>query len=96
MQTATFLSAPITAPITAANANGRTFTATAFDMQELGWDFENDGYTNVADDTPVTIYVHEDGSTYIELHNVKRETGDDAQTIADLETLRGAHQLEEA
>lgn len=96
MQTATFL----TTPITAANANGRTFTAAVFNLEEMGWDFTNHTAWGFADgeldgDDEVIISVDDEGTTYAEVKGTKSETGDDDQTIADLETLRAAHQLEE-
>lgn len=96
MQTASFLSTALTSK----NTKGRTFSAKVFNLEELGWDFENDGFTDLDENEYVTIDVDQDGATYY-LPNqysglVRRETGDDAQTIKDLETLRAAHQLEEA
>ena len=97
MQTASFLSTPITAN----NVNGRTFTTTVFNVEEMGWDFGNHTEWGFAEgeldnNDLVVIEVDEDGCTSAIVHGTSAYTGDDAQTIKDLEILRAAHQLEEA
>lgn len=72
--------------------------AKVFDLEELGWDFDGEAenaHTIEDKEESVLISVDEEGNTFVEYDNVKWESGDDTQTIKDLETLRGAHQLEE-
>jgi hypothetical protein len=96
MQTESFLNTRLTT----SNTKGRTFSTTVFELEELGWYF---GYhtewgfcaTDIQDDDQVIIEVDEDGRTSAIVHDVGAASGDDQQTIKDLETLRAAHQLEE-
>ena len=92
MQTAQFLSTPITAD----NAKGRTFYASVSILEQLGWDFAD--WNDLDENGWVSIDVDVDGSTYYLPNDYSKshrvETGDDAQTIKDLETLRVARQLE--
>lgn len=114
MQTANFID-PAN-KLTAENINGRTFSTKFFDLEEMGWDFDeyytgvyrarNNGgypsgeeYADIAkevENNTVVIRVDDDGSTsWWPLGGDATPTGDDKQTLLDLEVLRLAHQLEE-
>jgi hypothetical protein len=96
MQTESFLNTRLTTT----NTKGRTFSTSVFNLEEMGWDF---GYHTqfgfcegeLDEDDRVIVYVDADGLTFVIAHGTGAATGDDAQTIKDLETLRAAHQLEE-
>ena len=98
----------ITSPLNAINTLGRTFSATVSDLEKLGWELSklveaNFGDYDYTKEEYILINVSDDGRTtwipeglntkYGSPHFIV--TGDDAQTIADLEALRLIDRIDE-